>query len=152
LPCSCGGIINRLSWPQHLVLNVVLTALTALAYITEQPYQRFIAINRNRRTPVKESRQHQSSKFFIMKKYLLGIFAVMLAIAATAFTVKPAHATNVYFWYDAETKELMSSTPSELPPTGCQLTGGVICAFGHVDEVPANTDPAVGYDEIARFQ
>ena len=30
LPCSCGGIIQKLSWNQHLVLNIFLTALTAL--------------------------------------------------------------------------------------------------------------------------
>lgn len=32
LPCSCGGIIKKLSWEQHLWLNVFLTllALTAI--------------------------------------------------------------------------------------------------------------------------
>ena len=29
LPCSCGGIISRLSWLQHLWLNVILTLLAA---------------------------------------------------------------------------------------------------------------------------
>jgi hypothetical protein len=29
LPCSCGGIISKLSWQQHLWLNVFLTALAA---------------------------------------------------------------------------------------------------------------------------
>ena len=27
LPCSCGGIINELTWQQHLVFNLVVTAL-----------------------------------------------------------------------------------------------------------------------------
>ena len=27
LPCSCGGIINDLSWQQHLLFNIVFTAL-----------------------------------------------------------------------------------------------------------------------------
>lgn len=31
LPCSCGGIIELLSWKQHLVLNITLIALLALA-------------------------------------------------------------------------------------------------------------------------
>ena len=32
LPCSCGGIIELLSWKQHLVLNIILigAALTAV--------------------------------------------------------------------------------------------------------------------------
>lgn len=38
LPCSCGGIISELSWPQHLVLNIVLTALAAWAvYLSRKP-------------------------------------------------------------------------------------------------------------------
>ena len=27
LPCSCGGIINNLTWQQHLVFNLFVTAL-----------------------------------------------------------------------------------------------------------------------------
>lgn len=29
LPCSCGGIVSKLSWRQHLWLNVFLAALAA---------------------------------------------------------------------------------------------------------------------------
>ncbi|RAJ10720.1 hypothetical protein LX64_00326 [Chitinophaga skermanii] len=32
LPCSCGGIINKLNWEQHLYLNAVLTVLATLGY------------------------------------------------------------------------------------------------------------------------
>jgi hypothetical protein len=35
LPCSCGGIIELLSWEQHLVVNFMLTLLTALAIILQ---------------------------------------------------------------------------------------------------------------------
>ncbi len=31
LPCSCGGIIEKLSWPWHLVLNSVFLLLGILA-------------------------------------------------------------------------------------------------------------------------
>lgn len=31
LPCSCGGVISKLSWQQHLWLNVFLTIAAALA-------------------------------------------------------------------------------------------------------------------------
>jgi uncharacterized membrane protein len=27
LPCHCGGVISQLNWPQHLVFNIVVTAL-----------------------------------------------------------------------------------------------------------------------------
>ncbi len=30
LPCSCGGVINKLTWNQHLWLNVFLTSLAAM--------------------------------------------------------------------------------------------------------------------------
>ena len=31
LPCSCGGVISKLTWQQHLWLNVFLTLLAATA-------------------------------------------------------------------------------------------------------------------------
>lgn len=31
LPCSCGGILELLSWPAHLVVNTILTGLAWLA-------------------------------------------------------------------------------------------------------------------------
>ncbi|SFP01670.1 hypothetical protein SAMN05428949_7186 [Chitinophaga sp. YR627] len=35
LPCSCGGIIELLTWEQHLLVNLMLTLLTALALILQ---------------------------------------------------------------------------------------------------------------------
>ncbi|MBS0351868.1 MAG: hypothetical protein JSR33_11950 [Proteobacteria bacterium] len=32
LPCTCGGFIQKLSWPQHLVMNIIFT-IVALAGI-----------------------------------------------------------------------------------------------------------------------
>lgn len=29
-PCTCGGIIRELSWPQHLAFNIAFTALAVL--------------------------------------------------------------------------------------------------------------------------
>jgi uncharacterized membrane protein YphA (DoxX/SURF4 family) len=28
LPCSCGGIMNELSWQQHIIVNIILTTLS----------------------------------------------------------------------------------------------------------------------------
>lgn len=33
LPCSCGGIISILNWPQHLTLNIILTILAIIGFI-----------------------------------------------------------------------------------------------------------------------
>lgn len=30
-PCSCGGVINSFTWPQHLVFNIFFTILAFLA-------------------------------------------------------------------------------------------------------------------------
>jgi uncharacterized membrane protein YphA (DoxX/SURF4 family) len=32
-PCSCGGILEKLSWNQHLVLNMLFVILAALAIL-----------------------------------------------------------------------------------------------------------------------
>jgi hypothetical protein len=31
LPCSCGGFLQKLNWPEHLVLNLFFIALSATA-------------------------------------------------------------------------------------------------------------------------
>ena len=46
LPCSCGGILQQLSWQQHLLLNIILSILAATGYLLEKTNKRFIAINR----------------------------------------------------------------------------------------------------------
>ena len=33
LPCTCGGIIRDLTWPQHLVFNIFFTFLAALGVL-----------------------------------------------------------------------------------------------------------------------
>jgi len=52
LPCSCGGILNHLSWPAHLAFNTLLTALALLGIKFEKSAKSFIAIDRNSRIPV----------------------------------------------------------------------------------------------------
>ena len=33
LPCSCGGVIEQLSWQQHIIFNIVFTGLAAWAIL-----------------------------------------------------------------------------------------------------------------------
>ena len=47
LPCSCGGVIKKLSWRNHLLLNIIFIILPALSIKLIKQHQRFIAINRN---------------------------------------------------------------------------------------------------------
>ncbi|WP_126248122.1 MauE/DoxX family redox-associated membrane protein [Chitinophaga rhizosphaerae] len=32
LPCSCGGVVGWLNWPQHLILNITLTIFSVAGY------------------------------------------------------------------------------------------------------------------------
>ena len=52
LPCSCGGVISRMSWSQHLIFNIFFTALAVIALWLTLRNKLFITINRNSRTPV----------------------------------------------------------------------------------------------------
>jgi len=33
IPCSCGGVLNKMTWEQHLVFNIVFLLLTATAIL-----------------------------------------------------------------------------------------------------------------------
>ena len=57
LPCSCGGVLKNMSWTQHLIFNIFFTALAAFNLLLLKQTKIFIAINRQSRTPVKDSRQ-----------------------------------------------------------------------------------------------
>lgn len=53
LPCSCGGIIQQMSWTQHLIFNIVFFSLGFLGWkMTKGLNQNIIAITRTSRTPV----------------------------------------------------------------------------------------------------
>ncbi len=62
LPCSCGGIIQDLSWKGHLIVNI---SLTLAGLLSIRFYKEVIAINRNSRTPVEKSRRIHNEKFEI---------------------------------------------------------------------------------------
>lgn len=36
LPCSCGGVLQEMSWQQHLVFNIVFTLLALVGAILEK--------------------------------------------------------------------------------------------------------------------
>jgi len=66
-----------------------------------------------------------------MKKYLVAIFAVILAVSATAFTTSQKSTDNVYYWYDPQGNALPGG-PSALPPSGCE-EGTHLCAIGFTE-------------------
>ncbi|WP_430981144.1 MauE/DoxX family redox-associated membrane protein [Sphingobacterium faecium] len=36
LPCSCGGLIEKLSWKQHIYFNIVFIIFSAVLYLIEK--------------------------------------------------------------------------------------------------------------------
>lgn len=38
LPCSCGGVIKQMSWKQHLLFNLALTALSLFAIVIDSKH------------------------------------------------------------------------------------------------------------------
>ncbi|MGN6196926.1 MAG: MauE/DoxX family redox-associated membrane protein [Ginsengibacter sp.] len=46
LPCSCGGVLEQISWTQHLVFNIVFIALSATAIKLYQSNKNIVATHR----------------------------------------------------------------------------------------------------------
>lgn len=40
LPCSCGGILEKMSWNQHLIFNIGCVLLAAIALVMNIKYSR----------------------------------------------------------------------------------------------------------------
>jgi uncharacterized membrane protein YphA (DoxX/SURF4 family) len=36
LPCSCGGVLAELSWPQHIIFNTLFITLSTIAILLER--------------------------------------------------------------------------------------------------------------------
>lgn len=36
LPCTCGGVLEQLSWPQHLGLNLLCIGISILGFVNER--------------------------------------------------------------------------------------------------------------------
>ena len=49
IPCSCGGVIRKLTWGQHLVLNVFFVALSAISIRLQRSkhFQSIFITNKN---------------------------------------------------------------------------------------------------------
>jgi hypothetical protein len=42
LPCSCGGVLKTLSWPEHIVFNIFFATLAFIGWLAERRNKRFI--------------------------------------------------------------------------------------------------------------
>jgi hypothetical protein len=51
LPCSCGGVVGRMSWRMHLLFNLCFIVLTLIA-LRGSTYKKDSCMNRGSRKPV----------------------------------------------------------------------------------------------------
>jgi uncharacterized membrane protein YphA (DoxX/SURF4 family) len=48
LPCSCGGVFEKMTWRQHLVFNIAFTVAAAVAYRLHKHEKDLIAIEQDK--------------------------------------------------------------------------------------------------------
>ncbi len=71
-----------------------------------------------------------------MKKYFLGIAAILLAVSFTAFTGKDSRFVDRY-WFASNpagtsiTQPARSDTPSATDPSGCPKQSDVFCSLAY---------------------
>jgi hypothetical protein len=53
IPCSCGGILEKMSWNIHLIFNIVFVLLAVTAILLNENLERNKAINYNSLPPIK---------------------------------------------------------------------------------------------------
>ena len=47
-PCPCGGIIRKMSWPQHLIFNIIFTTLLLFAVLVKNKILTSNTLNRTK--------------------------------------------------------------------------------------------------------
>jgi len=52
LPCRCGGVIEQMTWKEHLLFNLFFLFMGMVSIIPSNKLNRLIAINRRSRIPV----------------------------------------------------------------------------------------------------
>lgn len=75
VPCSCGGVLEKLSWTQHLIFNVALIILAGVAVLVAGLY---------------------SSKKTLFLLATLAIFGVGIVTLLFAFSEKKMHRNNAF--------------------------------------------------------
>ncbi len=116
-----------------------------------KPDKDFMRINRTSRKPVKKSRLFFYFKLIIMKKFRFALpaFALILAVAASAFTThhKQAPTATGLYWFSvlgSPHYDGQVSKEEEMDLTGCQNETQELCARGYTEEQLVDGSPENG--------
>ncbi|HSU26793.1 MAG TPA: hypothetical protein VLJ68_00305 [Chitinophagaceae bacterium] len=85
-----------------------------------------------------------------MKKYLLGLLAILLAVGFSSFKSAPKKSSQTtYYWYDIVNYDPIGVEKTEEPGVECLTTNhGDRCAVGFLD-VPS--DPSTDTPDVDAF-
>ncbi len=75
VPCSCGGVLEKLSWTQHLIFNLVFIVLAALALFLSKEY---------------------NAKKTLLLLVTLAIIGIGIVALLFAFSEKKMHRNNAF--------------------------------------------------------
>lgn len=75
VPCSCGGILEKLSWTQHLIFNVIFIALAGLAILLTT---------------------HFTNKRKLLLLSILAVMGISIVVLLFAFSEKKMHRNNAF--------------------------------------------------------
>src|SRR5690606_38132713 len=65
IPCSCGGVLENLSWTQHLIFNIVFIGLAAVAILLASRF-------------LKPDKFRPSFKAMLVVLFIIAAFATLL--------------------------------------------------------------------------
>ena len=81
VPCSCGGILEKMTWNQHLAFNLVFCFLAVLAIVfSAEEFQVYSKVNKSRR--------------IILPLFLSTVFAISLVIIIFITSEQIIHQEN----------------------------------------------------------
>ena len=96
-----------------------------------------------------------------MKKYLLGLFTIALAISASAFT-KTTHTNKLtgFYWFQTDALGNITSYPAtapnqlDEPPFGCENQTEEICSKGYLNikTVGSHVEPDPAPSEVPQVR
>jgi len=130
LPCQCGGVIGKLSWPQHLLFNLGFTALAAGLLLHHY------------RINLKQLFSIMATISSKIKKAAIGMLAAAMTVGFSAFT--SVQNQQWVFMGNSDT-DVVDGSQYQLtgtPPTSCNSGEELPCIL----ETPEHIDTQAELD------
>ena len=137
--CNCGGVIESLTWPQHILFNLTVIALVPVTLYWE-PIKRFF-----------KTRLFNNSYHNMLRSIVLGLALGAIAVGNSAYTQKAEKEVlqgEIYVNTSASPGQYQMLTDN-YDDINCQESSGLICAYERTDVDPANNLPESFTEEQA---